>query len=40
MRWFLVFISTIIVWIYVTVPDVRQAIHDQTAAALNPTAAA
>jgi hypothetical protein len=35
MRWFLVFVSTIIVWIYVTVPDVRRAIHDQTAATIS-----
>ena len=39
MRWFAVFLSTFILWIYVTVPDVRQAIHDQTAATIDQTRA-
>jgi hypothetical protein len=38
MRWFLVFLSTFIVWIYVTVPDVRHAIHDQVAGTISPPA--
>jgi hypothetical protein len=38
MRWFVVFLSTVIVWIYVTMPDVRRAIHDQAVAMASQTA--
>ena len=38
MRWFVVFLSTIVVWIYVTVPGVREAVQQQTAATISQTA--
>jgi hypothetical protein len=38
MRWFAVFLSTFVVWIYVTAPGVREAIREQTAATISQTA--
>jgi hypothetical protein len=37
MRWFAVFLSTIILRIYVTVPGVREAIQQQTTASISQT---
>ena len=37
MRWFAVFLSTFVVWIYVTVPGVREAVQQQTAEAISQT---